>query len=74
MDVIRLVAMTNQIAKFFHAQGEAVAVDGVADHLRRFWDPSMRRDILAHLSAGGAGLDPTARAAVARLADPPGGA
>ena len=31
----------------------------------------MRRQIIAHLAAGGAGLDPLTRAAVARLRPPP---
>ena len=48
----------------------AEAEAGVAAHLRRFWDPSMRRRIKAHLEEGGAGLSEIARAGVARL-DPP---
>jgi formate dehydrogenase subunit delta len=63
----KLVYMANQIAKFFAAQPEAEAVAGAADHLRKFWDPRMRRIILEHLDAGGAGLDPIARAAVEAL-------
>jgi formate dehydrogenase subunit delta len=74
MDPARLVYLANQIAKFFHAQGEAAAQAGVEDHLRKFWDPRMRREIVAHLDAGGAGLLPAARAAVARLAEGQGGA
>jgi formate dehydrogenase subunit delta len=69
MDVRRLTTMANQIAAFFRAQGEAAAIAGVEDHLRRFWDPRMRREIVAHLNAGGEGLTPAVRAAVARLAD-----
>ena len=68
MDVRRLTAMANQIGGFFRAQGEAAAVAGVEDHLRKFWDPRMRREIVAHLNAGGEDLTPIARAAVARLA------
>jgi len=67
MDPARLVAMANQIGRFFHAQGEAAAVDGVEDHLRKFWDPRMRREIAAHAAAGGEGLEPWVRAAVERL-------
>ena len=68
MDLPKLIYMANQIAGFFEAQGEAVAVAGAEDHLRRFWDPRMRREIVAHLAAGGEGLAPVARAAVERLA------
>lgn len=73
MDARRLTAMANQIGAFFRAQGEAAAVAGVEDHLRRFWDPRMRREIVAHLNAGGEGLDPNVRAAVARLTPGPHG-
>jgi formate dehydrogenase subunit delta len=70
VDVERLVAMANDIAAFFDAEPDkAVAAEGVRFHLTRFWDPRMRREIVAHVGAGGAGLSPTARAAVAMLAD-----
>jgi formate dehydrogenase subunit delta len=67
MDVARLVYMANQIGRAFHAEGEAAAIAATADHLRKFWDPRMRRQIADHLAAGGEGLDPAARAAVAQL-------
>jgi formate dehydrogenase subunit delta len=66
-----LVRMANDIGHFFAAEPrQADAVAGIADHLRRFWDPRMRRRILAHVNAGGAGLDPLVRQAVAQLAPP----
>src|SRR5262249_60798173 len=41
----KLVKMANEIAAFFHAEpDQAVAIEGVASHLRRFWDPRMRRE------------------------------
>jgi formate dehydrogenase subunit delta len=64
----KLVMMANQIAKNVAIQGEERAVPIIADHIARFWDPRMRAAIAAHLAAGGAGLDPLARAAVERLA------
>ncbi|MFI4976562.1 MAG: formate dehydrogenase subunit delta [Caulobacterales bacterium] len=67
MDTGKLVYMANQIGKFFSAQGEAAAVDGIEDHLRRFWDPRMRAQIVEHLRASGQGLDPAVRDAVRRL-------
>lgn len=66
----KLVMMANQIGKFFAPQGEAKAVAGVADHLAKFWDPRMRRQIQAHLAAGGAGLDPLVAAAIRSLPPP----
>jgi formate dehydrogenase subunit delta len=53
-----LVYMANQIGKFFQSQGHDKEVAGVTDHIRKFWDPRMRKGIYAHLDAGGAGLDP----------------
>jgi formate dehydrogenase subunit delta len=63
----KLVMMANQIAKAFASQGEARAAPQIADHIRQFWDPRMRRTIAAHMSEGGAGLDPLAKAALAGL-------
>lgn len=70
MDVQRLVAMANDIAAFFDSEPDkAVAAEGVRFHLRRFWDPRMRREIIAHVGAGGQGLSPTARSGVELLAN-----
>mgnify|MGYP001398537682 CR=1 FL=1 len=63
----KLVYMANQIGKFFAHEGEELAAQSVATHLRRYWDPRMRTTILAHLDAGGAGLDPVVRRAVVSL-------
>ncbi len=64
----KLVMMANQIARAFAAEGEARAVPKIADHIAKFWDPRMRRRIAEYEAAGGAGLEPLARSAVARLA------
>jgi formate dehydrogenase subunit delta len=72
MNIDRLVAMANDIAAFFDAEpDQAMAAEGVRFHLARFWDPRMRREIIAHVQAGGAGMCPTAVAAVNALAPPP---
>ena len=63
----RLISMANQIATFFASQKHDRAVAGAADHIAKFWDPRMRQHIRAHLAAGGEGLDPLAREAVAAL-------
>lgn len=65
--VAKLVMMANQIGKFFAPQRGADPVAAIADHLEKFWDPRMRAAIVAHQKAGGAGLDPKVREAVARL-------
>lgn len=71
MDAARLIAMANQVAGFFRAQGEAAVIDGVEDHLRKFWDPRMRREIVAAACQGRAGFAPGVREAVERLAADP---
>jgi formate dehydrogenase subunit delta len=72
MDVERLVAMANDIAAFFDAEPDkAVAIEGVRFHMSRFWEKRMRQTIIAHADDGGAGLTPTALAAVKLLAPPP---
>ena len=63
----RLVYMANQIGKFFQSQGHDKAGPGIAEHIRKFWDPRMRKAIQAHLDAGGTGLDPEVREALAAL-------
>lgn len=63
----RLVYMANQIGAFFRSQGPDKAVPGITEHLKKFWEPRMRRAIIAHLDAGGDGLAPEVRAAVEAL-------
>ena len=63
----RLIYMANQIGKFFAPQRQADPAAAIADHLKKFWDPRMRAAIVAHLEAGGAGLEDPVRQAVRRL-------
>lgn len=63
-----MVHMANQIAQFFAAYPRDEAIAGVADHIRKFWDPRMRKQILAYVAEGGAGLHELALEAVRRLA------
>ena len=71
--VDRLVYMANQIADFFKSQGhgdesQPARVRGVADHIRAFWDPRMRRLIFEHVKDhAGEGMKPLAREAVELL-------
>lgn len=69
MHIERLVEMLNDIAANQVADPDnAVAI--ITQHVRRFWDPRMRAEIIAHAAQGGAGLVPQARAAVAALTSP----
>ena len=63
----RLIYMANQIGSFFRSQGEGKAVPGIAEHLKKFWEPRMRNAIIAHVETGGEGLAPEVRAAVEAL-------
>ena len=68
MSVDRLVQMANDIGHFFASEPQrSDAIAGIASHIQRFWDPRMRRQILAHLQAGGTGLEDLPREAVASL-------
>ncbi|MDB5969210.1 MAG: formate dehydrogenase, delta subunit [Hydrocarboniphaga sp.] len=63
-----LVQMVNDIAGFFDAEPDHdAAIAGIENHLRKFWDPRMRRKLIAHLQGGVAEIAPSARAAIARL-------
>jgi formate dehydrogenase subunit delta len=70
MNPERLAEMANDIASFFAADPEReIAVDGVCNHIKRFWEPRMRRQIIAYLrDHGGAGMSELAKAGVNKLA------
>jgi formate dehydrogenase subunit delta len=70
MDIHHLVTMANQIADFFRTSNpdRTEAVSATAQHLRNFWDPRMRREIIAHLTGNGCeDLNEIARDAVHML-------
>jgi formate dehydrogenase subunit delta len=62
MDTANLVKMANRIGEFFAALPDAAeARAGIAGHLQRFWEPRMRRQIVAHVEHGGEGLSEIVR-------------
>ena len=68
MEIHRLIKMANDIGGFFatlpdHEEG----VSSMTQHLRNFWEPRMRRELIAYAREGGAELLPIAREALARL-------
>lgn len=73
MNVERLVAMANDIGNFFGGEPRVEdRVAGVANHLSRFWDARMRRQIIAYArEQGGRDLADHVRQAVLGLPDPP---
>ena len=64
----KLAYMANQIGRFFESQKPETAVTSIEDHLLKFWDPRMRKAIVAQLAAGSIELDPPVRQAIERLA------
>ena len=50
MDIHNLVTMANQIGSFFEAMPDrAQALQDIAGHIKRNWDPRMRREIMQYL-------------------------
>jgi formate dehydrogenase subunit delta len=50
MDIDNLIVMANRIGEFFAAQPDREeALAGIADHVKKFWEPRMRTRILAAL-------------------------
>ena len=60
MKVEKLVRMANEIARNLRALPGDQSHIATADHLKAFWTPGMRATLIAHLDAGGDGLDPIA--------------
>ena len=65
----KLIRMANQIADFFDAMPDRTeAQEGIVNHIKRSWAPSMRHALLAHIDAspGTSGLNAMAAEAIAR--------
>jgi formate dehydrogenase subunit delta len=63
----KLAYMANQIGRFFASQKPELAVAGIEDHILKFWDPRMRKTIVAQLTDGSIELDPPVRQAIERI-------
>jgi formate dehydrogenase subunit delta len=70
MNIDLLIKMANEISAFFASDPDPdQAVRDVASHLRRFWEPRMRSQIIKHYEERqGGGLVDLAKSAVALLA------
>ena len=66
MHTDHLVKMANQIGDFFESMPDPVeAQEGIATHIKKFWEPRMRRELLAHIDGtGGTGLHPAVATAL----------
>lgn len=58
MDLDNLIVMANKIGQFFEAQPDRdEALAGIAEHVKKFWEPRMRAQILAAVGTpAGAGM------------------
>lgn len=74
MDDHKMVHMANQIAAYFQAYPEARAREGVLDHIRKYWPPQMRSQLVAFRVGGGEGLHPLVEWAAQELSDANAGA
>lgn len=71
MDTGVMLHKANQITLFFASYPREEAIAGVEDHLRRFWEPRMRRQLIDFVANGGEGLHEYAVEAVKRLEPQP---
>jgi formate dehydrogenase major subunit len=68
-DIHRLVMMANDIGAYFAGYPDQdEALDGIANHLRNFWEVRMRREIVDYVARGGDELSPLVREAVSIIA------
>lgn len=65
-----MVRMANQMADFFRSYGEKEAIEGIADHINKFWEPRMRRDFFVLVDSGGAGLNELVKKAAVSIKRP----
>ena len=53
MDIDNLVHMANQIGEFFSAYPDRdEALEGIANHIRKFWEPRMRLKLFQSMDLG----------------------
>ena len=74
MNIDLLIKMANEISAYFAAEPDTEqAAKDVAGHLRRYWEPRMRRQIITYYAQRqGAGLSDLALRGVGLLADAEG--
>lgn len=68
MNTDNLVRMVNRIGAFFASMPDRQeALEGIATHIQRFWEPRMRRQLLAHVDEHhGEGIDAVVLTALQR--------
>ncbi|MCQ8105016.1 formate dehydrogenase subunit delta [Methylomonas sp. SURF-2] len=68
MEKSNLIKMANDIGSFFKSEPDrALAIQGVEQHIRNFWEPRMRKEIIEYLEKGGTELMDIVAEAVKKL-------
>jgi formate dehydrogenase subunit delta len=62
-----MVHNANQIALFFASYPHEEALAGVADHIAKFWEHRMRKQLYEYVAQGGQGLHQLVLEAAKRL-------
>lgn len=71
MDNSNLIKMANNIGAFFQSEPDRnLAIEGVEQHIRNFWEPRMRKQIGAYIEQGNGELMDIVAEAVKRLPTP----
>ncbi|MGK0297088.1 MAG: formate dehydrogenase subunit delta [Gammaproteobacteria bacterium] len=68
MNIDNLVEMANDIGSYFKSEPDhEEAVNGVYNHMDKFWEVRMQRQIVNYVEQGGNDLAPFVAEAVSRL-------
>ena len=71
MDKQNLIKMANNIGTFFKSEPDRdIAVAGIEQHLKNFWEPRMRHQIIDYVQQGGSELMDIVAEAVRNLSMP----
>ena len=70
-----IVQMANDIGNFFRSETDRqVALDGISNHINKFWTRRMRQRLLEYVQHGGNELDELPLAAMAQVTVAPAAA
>jgi len=68
MEIHHLVKMANEIGAFFESAADRKeAVTSIATHLRNFWEPRMRKELIEYARQADGELQPIVKEAVLTL-------
>jgi len=65
---VKLVKMANQMGDFFKSYPEEVGVEGIRDHIAKFWNRKMREELYSFIDVTpDTGLTPLVAKAIEKL-------